>query len=82
MSININQSYPIIIEKNEDGYYGECPFVQGVYSQGESEAEVRRNLQEVMQMTIDDMRARGELETLKSNSFVPSITISSLSFAI
>lgn len=74
-------SYPIIIEKTEDGYYAECPFLQGAYAQGRTEEEVRINLEEVMVMTIQDMKARGEFNTGKK-SFVPSITLSSLSLVI
>lgn len=75
----MTQSYPIIIEKSDDGYYAECPFIQGVYAEGRTEDEVKANLEDVMRMTLDDMKQRGEV--VKEVS-MPSITISSLTFAI
>ncbi len=49
-------TYPIIIEKTEDGFYAECPSVQGVYAQGETENEVVTNLTEVLKMTLEDIQ--------------------------
>ncbi|MDO8603984.1 MAG: type II toxin-antitoxin system HicB family antitoxin [bacterium] len=71
----MTSSYPIIIEKTEDGYYAECPFIQGVYAQGETEDEVRTNLRDVLKMTLDDIKSRGERIDLKDSV---SLTISSL----
>ncbi|MBI5798926.1 MAG: type II toxin-antitoxin system HicB family antitoxin [Candidatus Yonathbacteria bacterium] len=71
----MTSSYPIIIEKTEDGYYAECPFIQGVYAQGETEEEVRSNLKDVLKMTLEDVKSRGERVDLK-DSF--SLAISSL----
>lgn len=71
----MTSSYPIIIEKTEDGYYAECPFIQGVYAQGGTEDEVRANLKDVLKMTLEDIRSRGERVDLKDSI---SLTISSL----
>lgn len=71
----MTSSYPIIIEKTEDGYYAECPFIQGVYAQGETEDEVRSNLKDVLKMTLEDIKSRGERVDLKDSI---SLTISSL----
>lgn len=71
----MTSSYPIIIEKTEDGYYAECPFIQGVYAQGETEDEVRANLKDVLKMTLEDIKSRGERVDLKDSV---SLTISSL----
>ncbi len=76
-------NYPIIIERTEDGYYAECPFVQGAYAQGETEEEVRNNLELVMKMTLEDMKERGEFNSAKQKQgFMPSITLSSLSLVM
>ena len=56
----MNNLYPIIIEKSEYGYYAECPFIQGAYAQGDTEDEVSNNLAEVIKMTLEDMKERGE----------------------
>lgn len=71
----MTSSYPIIIEKTEDGYYAECPFIQGVYAQGDTEDEVRENLKDVLKMTLEDIKSRGERVDLKDSI---SLTISSL----
>ena len=75
-------NYPIIIERSEYGYYAECPFIQGAYAQGDTEDEAKNNLKEVIIMTIQDMRERGDLKTITDQSSMPSITLSSLSLAI
>ena len=56
----MNNLYPIIIEKSEEGYYAERPLIQGAYAQGDTEDEVRNNLAEVIKMTLEDMKERGE----------------------
>lgn len=71
----MTNSYPIIIEKTEEGYYAECPFIQGVYAQGETESEVRENLKDVLKMTLEDIKSRGGRVDLKDSV---SLTISSL----
>jgi predicted RNase H-like HicB family nuclease len=80
----MQKTYPIIIEKSVDGYYAECPSVQGVYAQGNSESEVVSNLKEVLLMTLEGMRtdtltsgivAAGPIESVLS---VPSYTFSAI----
>jgi predicted RNase H-like HicB family nuclease len=77
----MNFNYPIIIEKSEEGYYAECPFISGAYTQGDSEEEVIENLKEVIIMTLEDMRERGENISFK-NKKIPSITLSSISLTV
>lgn len=71
----MTNSHPIIIEKTKEGYYAECPFIQGVYAQGDTEEEVRVNLKDVLKMTLEDIKSRGERVDLKDSV---SLTISSL----
>lgn len=75
----MTNTYPIIIEKTDDGYYAECPFIQGVYAQGDTEEEVRKNLEEVLKMTLEDIKSRGESVELKNPI---SLTISSLTLSV
>jgi predicted RNase H-like HicB family nuclease len=56
----MTQTYNIIIEKSEDGYYAECPSIVGVYAQGDTETEVLENIKDVLQMTLDDIKEKGE----------------------
>jgi predicted RNase H-like HicB family nuclease len=75
----MTNSYPIIIEKTEDGFYAECPFIQGAYAQGETEEEVRANLKDVLELTLADIKSKGERIDLKDSV---SLTISSLTVSI
>ena len=76
----MNNLYPIIIEKSEEGYYAECPLIQGAYAQGDTEDEVRNNLAEVIKMTLEDMRERGESIDF-NNKVLPSIMLSTLNLS-
>ncbi len=72
-------TYPIIIEKTDEGFYAECPFIQGVYAQGETEEEVRNNLKDVLKMTLEDIKSKGEKVSFKDTM---SLTISSLTVSV
>ena len=46
---------PIIVEKDEDGFYVvECPLLRGCYSQGKTLDEALTNIHEVIEMCLDD----------------------------
>ncbi|MEA3293962.1 MAG: type II toxin-antitoxin system HicB family antitoxin [Euryarchaeota archaeon] len=46
---------PIIIEKDEDGFYVvECPLLKGCYTQGETLDEALTNIHEVIEMCLED----------------------------
>ncbi|MDP2846407.1 MAG: type II toxin-antitoxin system HicB family antitoxin [Candidatus Methanoperedens sp.] len=46
---------PIIVEKDEDGFYVvECPFLKGCYTQGKTLDEALKNIQEVIEMCHED----------------------------
>ena len=36
--------FPIIIEKDEDGYFASCPALQGCYTQGDTYEEALANI--------------------------------------
>ena len=52
--------FPIVIEQDPDGYFAECPALQGCYSQGKSFEEVWRNIREAVELHIEDRKAKGE----------------------
>jgi predicted RNase H-like HicB family nuclease len=72
----MTQTFTIVIEKSEDGYYAECPAIPGVYSQGDSEEEVLANIHEVLEMTLEDMKERGEV--IAPISQFPQISFSAI----
>jgi len=67
--MNKNYNFPILIEKDEDGFYvAVCPIIQGCYTQGKTYKEALKNIKEVIELHIE---ARG----LKID-FVPACDLS------
>jgi len=59
-----NRQFPVIIEKDEDGFYVvECPLFRGCYSQGKSLDEALRNIKEVIELCLEEKENQ---EILKS----------------
>jgi len=51
MRINL----PIIVEKDEDGFYVvECPILKGCYTQGKTLDEALTNIHEVIEMCLEE----------------------------
>ncbi len=60
---------PIIVEKDEDGFYAvECPLLRGCYTQGDTLDEALTNIHEVIEMCLDD-----ETEDVVSGYSAPNI---------
>jgi predicted RNase H-like HicB family nuclease len=50
-----NISFPIVVEKDEDGFYvAECTIFQGCYSQGKSVDEALKNIREVISLCLKE----------------------------
>ena len=45
---------PIVIERDEDGYFASCPALQGCYSQGDTYEEALANIKDAMKLHIED----------------------------
>ena len=52
--------FPIIIEKDEDGYTASCPALQGCYTQGDSYEEAMENIMDAIKLHIEDRKAEHE----------------------
>ena len=52
--------FPVIIEKDADGYFARCPRLQGCYTQGETYDEAMANIRDVIRLHIEDRLACGE----------------------
>ena len=62
---------PIVIEKDEDGYFAMCPALQGCYSQGDTSEEALENIKDAIQLHIEDIHESGEvIEKISSFSLV------------
>ncbi len=53
-------TFPIVIERDEDGYFAQCPTLPGCHSEGKTYEEVWGNIREAVELVIEDRRAHGE----------------------
>ena len=52
--------FPVVIEKDEEGYFASCPTLQGCYTQGDSYEEVLHNIRDAIVLHLEDRIAIGE----------------------
>ena len=59
--------YPVTIYQDEEGWYVvECPVIPGCMSQGETEAEALKNIQEAIQLCLEVRREKQLPLTIQS----------------
>ena len=59
--------YPVTVYQDEDGWYVvECPLIPGCMSQGETEAEALKNIQEAIQLCLEVRREKQLPLTIQS----------------
>ncbi|HIC89297.1 MAG TPA: type II toxin-antitoxin system HicB family antitoxin [Anaerolineae bacterium] len=51
---------PVVIEKDQDGYFAFCPTLQGCYTQGDSYEEALANIADAIRLHIEDRLASGD----------------------
>jgi predicted RNase H-like HicB family nuclease len=51
---------PVIVEKDEDGYFAFCPSLQGCYTQADTYEEILENIKDAISLHIDDRLLSGE----------------------
>jgi predicted RNase H-like HicB family nuclease len=62
---------PVVIEKDEDGYFAMCPALQGCYSQGDTYEEALDNIRDAIRLHIEDILESGEaIEKINTFSLV------------
>ena len=62
-SLRLNRRLPLLVEKGEDGFYIiECPLFEGCYTQGKTIDEALRNIREVIELILEEKRARNILK--------------------
>ncbi len=52
--------FPVVLERDEDGYFVSCPALQGCYSQGETYEEAIANIRDAVRLHIEDRLANRE----------------------
>ena len=50
-------TFPIIIEQDQDGFYVECPALEGCSSQGSTYEEAVHNIKEAIQLYLEHLEA-------------------------
>jgi len=59
-----NKKLPIIIEKDEDGFYVvECPVFSGCFTQGKTIDEALINIREVIELCLEEKENQETLES-------------------
>lgn len=57
--MNKNYNLPILIEKDEDGFFVvECPVFRGCYTQGKTLDEALKNIREVIDLCLEETPAK------------------------
>jgi predicted RNase H-like HicB family nuclease len=52
--------YPVVIERDGDGYFVSCPALDGCYTEGDTYEEAIRNIEDAITLHIEARRDRGE----------------------
>jgi len=52
--------FPVVIERDGDGYFAMCPDLQGCYSQGDTYEEAFENITSAIRLHVEDRRAEHE----------------------
>lgn len=56
-------AFPIQITEEKQGYSVTCPALPGCHSQGDTLDQAKQNTREAILLTLEDMRAHGELRS-------------------
>lgn len=46
--------FPVVVEKDDDGYYAFCPALQGCYTQGDNYEETMTNIADAIRLHVED----------------------------
>jgi predicted RNase H-like HicB family nuclease len=69
--------FPIVIEKDKDGYFAFCPALQGCYSQGGTYEEALESIQDAIKLCVEDIS-----ENKEEIPDINSVSLSSVEVAI
>ena len=65
----------IVIEKDADGYFAQCPTLQGCYTQGETYEEALANIKDAIVLHLQDRQAQGEAVELPEMVSVAALQV-------
>jgi predicted RNase H-like HicB family nuclease len=66
--------FTVVIGHDKDGYWGECPELQGCYTQGDTLEETVENLREAVTLHVEDRIECGD-EDIPSSDSVSLVTL-------
>lgn len=56
--------YIVLIHKEDDCYWGECPELPGCYSQGDTPEELMENMKEAIALYLDETTSEERLPAI------------------
>ncbi|MCX6165178.1 MAG: type II toxin-antitoxin system HicB family antitoxin [Ignavibacteriae bacterium] len=65
----------IVHEAEEGGYWGECPALEGCYSQGDSLDEFKANMKEAIELYIETILNKKKRISTQRKVFVMPIAV-------
>ncbi|MCL5997353.1 MAG: type II toxin-antitoxin system HicB family antitoxin [Chloroflexi bacterium] len=68
-------TFPLVIERDEDGYFISCPSLQGCYTQGETYEEAMANIADALKLHIEDRIANQEPIPTATNVSVTMVEV-------
>lgn len=68
-------TFPIVIEKDDNGYFANCPALQGCYSQSDTYEAVVENIKDAIQLHLEDIEESGEIFTLINNLSLTAVEV-------
>ncbi len=68
--------FPVVIEKDKDGWFAMCPDLQGCYTQGDTYEEVLENIKDAIRLHVGEQFelevAMSDLDLIESRRDEPS----------
>lgn len=52
-----NYQFPVVVERDHDGYFVFCPELQGCYSQSDTYEEALENIKDAIKLHVEDLLA-------------------------
>jgi len=68
-------TFPVLIEKDEDGYFASCLSLQGCYSQGETYEEVLENIKDAIKLHLENIEESGEIVEHNNNFSLATVEV-------
>jgi predicted RNase H-like HicB family nuclease len=68
--------FPVVIERDSDGYFAMCPDLQGCYSQGNTYEEALENITSAVKLHVEDRKAENEEVTQPSTVSLSTVEVS------